>query len=142
MRYSATAFLTALFVATPTLATSCVRVQCELEFCFNDHVDPWVLVDRALNKHYGVDCGQWDNWQRYEPAEYCNDGLRKGYGTFHINRMPESFRQYFKVSFENGDENDPSRGSVSGYCRPVQKVKCVCHSKYNPEKKDCSAACD
>lgn len=25
----------------------CQRVQCFLDFCFDDHVDPWVLVDSA-----------------------------------------------------------------------------------------------
>lgn len=25
----------------------CQRVQCRLDFCFDDHVDPWILVDSA-----------------------------------------------------------------------------------------------
>ncbi|EQB54933.1 hypothetical protein CGLO_05184 [Colletotrichum gloeosporioides Cg-14] len=119
----------------------CQRVQCFLDFCFDDHVDPWVLVDSALNQYYGVDCGQFDHWQRNEPAEYCNNGLRKGNGLFYINRKFGSLGKSFTVDYKNENANDPSRGSVAARCYPVQDVQCKCHSRYNAEKHDCSNTC-
>ncbi|KAK2739748.1 hypothetical protein CKAH01_18647 [Colletotrichum kahawae] len=45
-------------------------------------------------------------------------------------------------SYKNGKADDPSRGSVSANCQPVQNVQCKCHSRYNFEKHDCSNICD
>ncbi|KAK1474281.1 hypothetical protein CTAM01_15946 [Colletotrichum tamarilloi] len=120
----------------------CQRVQCFLDFCFDDHVDPWVLVDSAMNGYYGVDCGQFEYWKRNEPAEYCNNGLRKGNALFYINRKFGSLGKSFTVNYKNTDPKNPNRGSVSGSCRPVQDVQCNCHSRYNAEKHDCSRSCD
>ncbi|KXH69266.1 hypothetical protein CSAL01_01744 [Colletotrichum salicis] len=119
----------------------CQRVQCRLDFCFDDHVDPWILVDSAMNGYYGVDCGQFDNWARNEPAEYCNNGLRKGNALFYINRKFGSLGKPFTVDYKNTNAADPHRGSVSGSCYPVQNVQCKCHSRYNAEKHDCSNSC-
>ncbi|GKT66942.1 hypothetical protein ColTof3_14281 [Colletotrichum tofieldiae] len=163
MRCFLSIFLTGLLMAVPILALvpslnylpfelekrdcgfshcDCQRVQCVLDFCFDDHVDPWVLVDSAMNQYYGVDCGQWDNWKQNDPAEFCNNGLRRGNGVFYINRKFGSLGPAFDVSYKNDKASDPNRGSVSGSCRPVQDVQCNCHSRYNPEKHDCSSSCN
>ncbi|GKT44011.1 uncharacterized protein ColSpa_04192 [Colletotrichum spaethianum] len=162
MRVSIPTILTGLFMAKPILASissplylpfelekrdcgfsycDCQRVQCQLDFCFDDHVDPWVLVDSALNRYYGVDCGQWDSWQRNDPAQWCNNGLRQGNGIFYINRKFGSLGKAFSVSYKNENVTDPNRGSVSGTCRPVQNVQCKCHSVYNATAHDCSVPC-
>ncbi|TEA17581.1 hypothetical protein C8034_v012248 [Colletotrichum sidae] len=119
----------------------CQRVQCFLDFCFDDHVDPWILVDSALNQYYGVDCGQFDNWERNDPPEWCNNGLRKGKGLFYINRKFGSLGKSFTVDYKNENAKDPNRGTVKASCYPVQDVQCNCHSRYNAEKHDCSNTC-
>ncbi|KAH0427978.1 hypothetical protein CcaCcLH18_09337 [Colletotrichum camelliae] len=83
---------------------NCQRVRCALDFCFDDHLDPWVLVDTALGQYYGMDCGQFDSWQRNEPAEWCNNGLRKGNGVFYINRKWNSMAGYavLSVNYRSG----------------------------------------
>ncbi|OHF04006.1 hypothetical protein CORC01_00868 [Colletotrichum orchidophilum] len=120
---------------------NCHRAQCILDFCFDDHVDPWILVDSAMYKYYGVDCGQFDWWARYDPAQWCNNGLRKARALFYINRRFGSTGDTFNIKYSNDNATDPHRGSVSGTCHPVGSVKCDCHSKYNSTLHDCSSTC-
>jgi hypothetical protein len=118
----------------------CKQFSCFLTFCFDDHVNPWILIDNAMSPNYGDDCGSLENWDRVNPAEWCDNGLRKATGQFAIWRKWPSLSPDFTVNYKNTTDV-PNQGTVSGTCNGVQKVECKCHGKYDKDKHDCSKAC-
>lgn len=117
----------------------CKQFSCSLTFCFDDHVNPWVLIDNVMSPNYGDDCGSLENWDRVNPAEWCDNGLRKATGQFAIWRKYGSKSPDFTVNYKNTTDS-PNRGSVSATCRGVQTVDCSGHGQYNKTKHDCSGS--